>query len=78
MRNMYSNYQRIKNGYSKKYYSQYDIIIEQEKIKKINERYDSYDLKLKAIADRYIKVCKQNIDFFCKQINQQIIENAKI
>lgn len=76
--NMFSNYQRSKKNLSERYYDEVDIVIQKQKLEKIKNRYESYDNKLKEIADRHIQLCTKNIEFICRQINQQNLERAII
>lgn len=78
LRNSYSNFHRKKDQKTIINYCFADILIQKDKIKKIKERYDSFDDRLKAIADRHIKLCKQNIEFYYRQINQQILEKTSV
>ena len=74
---MYSNYQRRKEGLLSRNYNEVDVVIEKEKLNKIISNYNDYDDRLKILAEKHIKIINQNIEFLCRMINQQNMENAK-
>lgn len=74
---MYSNYQRVKNNLSSRYYNKVDVLIEIEKRNKILNKYSSYGDRLKKLAYKKLIQINQNIEFICRMLNQQIIENYK-
>lgn len=71
---MYSNYQRQKQGLITKTYHKADVLAEQIKIKKILCNFKNYDFRLRRIAVKKLRLYKQNIEFICRMMNQQIIE----
>lgn len=72
---MYSNYQNTKRRLISRSYTKIDVLIQQNKLNIILNKYDTYNSRLKKMADKHIKLYKTNIEFICRMLNQQIIES---
>lgn len=72
---MFSPYQLRKNGLQFRQYSKYDIIVEQQKLQKIEDNRKNFtNVRLKRLAEKHKIIIKKNIEFYCRMINQQILE----
>jgi hypothetical protein len=71
---MYSNYQARKKGLLSMTYSKADVITQQNKLNKVLNSYKNYNKERKVIAGKHIKLYKENIEFICRMLNQQVME----
>lgn len=72
MKNIHSPYQASLWGLITTTYCKADLQIIQDKIKKANNSPYIVD----SFREQYIEEQKKNFEFICRQLNQQMLENA--
>lgn len=75
---VFSYWQQNEKGIYPRKYSRGDVVVSQSKIKTIEERFNSYNDRLKKIAIKHLSRLRNDIEFYCRMINQEIIENSVI
>lgn len=70
---MYSRYQANKHGLISRYYTELDVNIYLNKIKRL-ERLAIQVPRTSELALKKVELYKKNVEFLCRMINQQAVE----